>query len=119
MTGAPGDTGAMDVQAPRDESLDVHRERIIGLMAKDSRLRVFVRDGRIAALPARLARRRLLLDVVAQAFEPGIRYPEQVVSSFLATIHDDHASLRRYLADEGFLSRDHGVYWRSAGTVDM
>jgi hypothetical protein len=24
----------------------------------------------------------------------------------------------RYLVDEGFLSRDHGEYWRSAGTVE-
>lgn len=109
----------MDVPPPRDESPDLRRERIIRLMAADPRLRVFIRHGRIPVLPARLARRRLLLDVVAQAFEPGIRYPEQAVSSFLATIHDDHAALRRYLADEGFLSRDHGEYWRSAGTLDM
>ena len=70
-------------------------------------------------MPARLTRRRLLLDVVAQAFEPGIRYPEPAVSSFLAALHDDHATLRRYLVDEEFLSRDHGEYWRTAGTVDL
>jgi hypothetical protein len=26
--------------------------------------------------------------------------------------------LRRYLVDEGFLSRDAGIYWRTGGTVD-
>ena len=92
--------------------------RVVGLLLSDDRLRVFVRDGRIVTMPARLARRRLLLDAVAQGFEPGVRYPERVVSSFLAGLHDDHAALRRYLVDEGFLSRDHGEYWRTAGTVD-
>jgi len=97
---------------------DLDAGRVVGLLLSDDRLRVFVRDGRIVTMPARLARRRLLLDAVAQGFEPGVRYPERVVSSFLAQFYDDHAALRRYLVDEGFLSRDHGEYWRTAGTVD-
>jgi hypothetical protein len=96
---------------------ELDREQVIGLLLADDRLRVFVRGDRIAAMPARHARRLPLLDVVAQAFEPGVRYPEATVSGFLATIHDDFAALRRYLVDEEFLSRDHGEYWRSAGTV--
>jgi hypothetical protein len=97
---------------------DLDADRVIGLLLGQDRLRVFVRDGRIATIPARLARRRLLLDIVAQGFEPGVRYPERAVNSFLAELYDDHAAMRRYLVDEGFLSRDHGEYWRSAGTVD-
>ena len=30
----------------------------------------------------------------------------------------DHAALRRSLVDEGFLDRDHGVYWRTGGRVE-
>jgi len=97
---------------------ELDREHVIGLLTADHRLRAFVRAGRIDALPAKMAKRRLLLDAVAQAFEPGERYSERLVSLFLATIHDDYAALRRYLVDEGFLSRDHGEYWRSAGTVE-
>jgi hypothetical protein len=96
---------------------DLDAGHVIGLLLGNDQLRMFVRDGRIATIPARLARRRLLLDSVAQGFEPGVRYPERVVSSFLAQLYDDHAALRRYLVDEEFLSRDHGEYWRSAGTV--
>jgi hypothetical protein len=99
--------------------VDPGSDLMIGLLLGDDRLCAFVRDGRIVTVPARQARRRMLLDVVAQAFEPGVRYPEHVVSSVLAKIHDDYAALRRYLVDEGFLSRDHGEYWRSAGTVDL
>jgi hypothetical protein len=97
---------------------DLDADQVVASLLGHDRLRVFVRDGRIATIPARLARRRLLFDVVAQGFEPGVRYPERVVNSFLGQLYDDHAALRRYLVDEGFLSRDHGEYWRSAGTVD-
>jgi hypothetical protein len=98
---------------------DLDRARVMGLLAADDRLRGFVRDGRIAAIPVKQAKRLLLLDAVAQAFEPGVRYCEAVVSGFLATVHDDYAALRRYLVDGEFLSRDHGEYWRTAGTVDL
>ena len=81
-------------------------------------LRAFVRDGRITAIPAKRTRRRLLFDEVAQAFEPGRRYPESVVDEILKAVFDDHCTLRRYLVDESFLSRTAaGVYWRVGGTV--
>ncbi len=81
-------------------------------------LRAFIRDGRITAVPARRARRLMLLDQVAQAFEPGRKYPEAVVDEILKTIFDDHCTLRRYLVDEEFMSRNAaGLYWRAGGTV--
>ncbi len=90
---------------------------VIGALAGDSRLRVFVAREAIRVIPARQSRRRLLLDQIAQAFEPGVRYPERVVSRFLAGLYPDFAALRRYLVDEGFLSRADGQYWRSGGSV--
>jgi hypothetical protein len=96
---------------------DLDSAAVIKALAGDQRLRVFVRDGWIATLPARHSRRLLLLDAIAQGFEPGQRYPERSVNQFLGTLHPDHAALRRYLVDEGFLSRADGEYWRSGGTV--
>ena len=82
------------------------------------RLRPFVRDGRISAMPARRSARLMLLDQVAQAFEPGRRYPETVVNEILKALYDDYATLRRYLVDEELMSRTpDGTYWRSGGTV--
>ncbi|HTX29260.1 MAG TPA: DUF2087 domain-containing protein [Streptosporangiaceae bacterium] len=91
-----------------------------GLLADPpDQLRLFIRDGRIAVVPAKRTRRRLLLDQVAQAFEPGRRYPESAVDAILKTVADDHCTLRRYLVDEAFLSRTAaGIYWRIGGTVD-
>jgi len=81
-------------------------------------LRAFIRDGKITAMPARRARRRLLLDQVAQAFSPGRHYSEAAVDEVLKAIFDDHCALRRYLVDEAFMSRTaSGTYWRAGGTV--
>ncbi len=57
---------------------------------------------------------------MAQAFEPGRRYPELTVNQILKAWYDDYAALRRYLVDEELLSRTpYGTYWRSGGTVPL
>jgi hypothetical protein len=91
-----------------------------GLLARPpDEVRAFIRNGRITVVPAKRTRRLLLLDWVAQAFEPGRRYPESAVNEVLKAVFDDHCALRRYLVDEAFLSRTAaGVYWRAGGTVD-
>jgi hypothetical protein len=82
-------------------------------------LRAFVVDGRLTVIPAAGRKRRVVLEYVASAFEPGRRYDEQSVNATLRARYDDVAALRRYLVDEGLLSRDHGEYWRSGGWVDV
>ena len=54
---------------------------------------------------------------IVQVFEVGERYSELEVNALLRAFHDDVAALRRYLVDEGFLSREQSVYWRTGGTV--
>jgi hypothetical protein len=95
---------------------ELNPDAVLAAVADDPKLKVFISGGQVA-MPARQARRRLLLDVIAQAFEPGVRYDERRVSLFLGAIHSDYATLRRYLVDEQFLSRADGEYWRSGGTV--
>ena len=94
-------------------------ENADGILADPpDQVRAFVRDGRITAMPAKRSRRRLLLDQVVQAFEPGRRYREAAVNEVLKQVFDDHCALRRYLVDEQFMSRTAaGVYWRAGGTV--
>lgn len=96
---------------------DLDPEPVLAAVARDPQLRVFLGKGMIETMPARRSRRRLLLDQVAQAFEPGVRYPERRVSEFLRALHPDYAALRRYLVDEEFLTRSSGEYWRTGGTV--
>jgi hypothetical protein len=82
-------------------------------------LRAFFRDGRITEMPTKASKRRIVLERVSLAFEPGVRYDEREVNAIVGVFFNDHAALRRFLVDEGFLDRDAGVYWRSGGRVDV
>jgi hypothetical protein len=97
-------------------------------------LRVFMPAGRLVAIPASMAKRRIVLDQVARLFEPGVRYPEREVKAVLRAVcappgaarggdayapAPDHVTLRRYLVDEGFLAREGGVYWRAGGSYQL
>src|ERR1700709_1435368 len=94
----PGDQAAVDLQ-----------------LAKV--LRAFVVDGRVRSIPAKAAKRTILLDWLAQDFEIGRRYSEQDVNLILGQRHPDFAALRRYLVDAGMLDRADGAYWRSGGST--
>jgi len=104
----PGDNGRMAGLSPAG---------VLDALARDARLRGFLREGRVETIPARRSRRLLLLNEVAQLFEPGIRYPEPEVNRRLGAIHPDYASLRRYLIDEQLMDRAGGEYWRIGGPV--
>jgi hypothetical protein len=82
-------------------------------------LRSFFLDGRLVSIPAARGKRRVVLDFLAQRFEPGRVYPERQVNFILGRFHDDFAALRRFLVDEEFLERRGGFYWRTGGTFDV
>jgi hypothetical protein len=89
-----------------------------GVSSDDARvLRSFIRDGRLTHIPAQESKRLVVLEHLAQQFEPGRRYSEKMVNLVLGRFFADTAALRRYLVDYGFLDRDHGEYWRSGGRV--
>jgi hypothetical protein len=89
------------------------------LLRRDAVLRAFLdADGRLLTIPAKHSKRLVVLDHLAQLFEPGERYPETEVNVRLRAVHEDVAALRRYLVEEGFLDREAGMYWRIGGTVD-
>jgi hypothetical protein len=76
-------------------------------------------DGRLHTIPTRRTKRLVVLDHLAQEFDPGRVYLESEVVEILIRFHPDHAALRRYLVDDQFLSREDGRYWRTGGTVDV
>ena len=92
-------------------------------MTNDSEVLVarFMPEGVLRSMPAKHAKRHVLLVHIAQRFEPGRRYPETEVDAILRAVTDDgaadHVSLRRYLVDAGLLAREAGEYWRSGGWV--
>jgi hypothetical protein len=79
----------------------------------------FMKGGRLTAIPVQFSKRAIVLDYLAQSFEPGRRYAESQVNETLGRWHDDVAALRRYLVDEGFMQREAGFYWRSGGRFEI
>jgi hypothetical protein len=76
-------------------------------------------DGRLKAIPTKHSKLLVVLDHLAQTFEPGRTYPEAEVNDVLQRFHPDYAALRRYLVENGFLTREDSVYWRSGGTFEV
>jgi hypothetical protein len=106
---------AEQVGPPRDAGL------ALGAATEDEEavLRTFFRDGRLTEIPAKESKRRIVLERIALEFEPGVRYDERHVNAIVGRFHTDHAAIRRYLVDGGFLSRERGEYWRTGGRVDV
>ena len=82
-------------------------------------LQRFFRGGRLLSIPTARGKRLVVLDQLARSFEPGVRYAEREVNATLRAVHDDYATLRRYLVDEEYLTRESGIYWRTGGHVEI
>lgn len=78
----------------------------------------FFQGSRLVEIPGVHGKRRVILERVAQEFEPGVRYDEREVNRRLQVFHPDYAALRRYLVDEGLMARTQGSYWRTGGRYD-
>ena len=75
----------------------------------------FFSGTRLTEIPSNRSKRLLVLERLAQEFEPGYRYQEQDINFTLQLFHPDYASLRRYMVEEGIMTRAEGVYWRTGG----
>jgi len=77
-------------------------------------LRTFLKRGRLVGIPAQLKKRQIVLERIAQEFEPGRDYTEREVNIVLLDFHDDVATLRRGLIEHKLMQRDRGIYRRTA-----
>ena len=77
----------------------------------------FFRGMKLVEIPVAVAKRRAVLRVLVDEFEPGRYYPEAEVRRILRKFHPDDAALRRYMVDEGMLVRESRsrTYWRGGG----
>lgn len=78
-------------------------------------LETFFSGEDLVEIPSSRRKRLVILERLAQDFEPGVRYREAEVSRRLEHYNLDYAALRRYLVEENLLSRAEGVYWRTGG----
>ena len=118
LVAVDGEHYAIDAAALRDAAraaadLDVPMDPVIGYgMTEDEQaiLRRFFAGRTITEIPANRAKRQVLLQRLALEFDVGQRYTEREVNEILFVFHPDWSTLRRYLVDEGFMSRKAGVY---------
>lgn len=74
-------------------------------------LRAFFEGDQLTSMPAQHAKRLTVLRYLAEdVFERKRKYPEKEVNQLLAARGADAASVRRYLVDEGFMTRKNSVY---------
>lgn len=73
----------------------------------------------LLVVPTEAAVRTRVLGVVVETFDPDHSYSEAQVNALCAEWHDDWASLRRALVDEGLILRDgDGTRYRRAPRPD-
>lgn len=71
------------------------------------------RDGTLRSIPTQQKKLMVILRYLVKDFKPGVKYPESEVNRILRRHHEDTAALRRYMADNGLLKREKGIYWRA------
>lgn len=88
------------LQAQRDA---VYREKI---------LKTFFVYDRLVSIPVQRKKRRICLEVIAEAFEMGKEYDEKTVNETILRVHEDYCTIRREMICEGIMARKDGMYTR-------
>lgn len=76
-------------------------------------LRTWVKDGRIIDLPAQEKKKQVIIRWLADRIPHDRRWTEREFSEWLTQFNEDYATLRRYLVDSGYMTREKGIYWRT------
>lgn len=100
--------------------LDIIREKSdeAGLQEKrDGEYRQKVIDaffeyGKLKSIPAQRKKRRIVYEVIVEAFEKGKIYTEREANIMIADFHDDFCTIRREMIGERLLDREGNRYWR-------
>ena len=90
-----------EIQAKRDAE---YRKKVIN---------AFFEYGKLKAIPSQRKKERIVLEVIADAFEYDRIYSEREVNIIIADFHDDFCTIRRDMVAENLLYRDSGGYWRT------
>ncbi len=93
-------TTETELQAQRDEA---YRQKVID---------TFFEYGKLKAIPSQRKKERIVLEVIAQAFELDRIYSEREVNILIADYNDDFCTIRRDMIAEKLLDRSPEGYWR-------
>lgn len=88
-----------ELQQQRDEA---YRQKVID---------AFFEYGKLLSIPAQRKKKRIVLEEIAKAFQPGRTYTEKEVNLLIADFHDDFCTIRRDMISEGLMAREGQTYW--------
>lgn len=80
----------------------------------DRVLRTYLIDGRLKKIPAQRKKRNVVLEHLAAQLDRGRTYREREVNEIIKGYHDDFCTLRRELVMARLVTRDAGIYTRTA-----
>lgn len=110
----------LDTKALQVMSKDVFAQPNLAALVKPSEmtdeervLRTWVKNGRIVDLPVQEKKKQIVIRWLAGQIAPDRRWTEKEFSEWLAQFNEDYATLRRYLVDSGYMTRENGIYWRT------
>lgn len=75
-------------------------------------IHTFFEYGKLKAIPTQRKKERIVLELIAEAFEFERIYTEREVNIMIADYHDDFCTLRRDMIAEKLLDRNEKGYWR-------
>ena len=91
-------------EAGEQEQRDAdYRQRVID---------AFFEYGKLKSIPTQLKKERIVLEVIAEAFDFDRRYSEREVNIIIADFYDDFCTIRRDMVSGRLLGRNGKEYWR-------
>lgn len=100
---------ASDEAELQERREDEYRQRV---------LNSFFEYGKLRSIPTQRKKERIILEKIAESFEPGRRYTEREVNILIADFHDDFCTIRRDMVGENILRREAGIYWLEDGAEE-
>jgi hypothetical protein len=95
------------------EALGEQDSGVTTMAGASARVSALFSRGRLVSMPRPGALRTELLRYLLERFDQDRAYSEKEIGELLEPVYGDHASVRRYLVDEGLMDRDNlGTYWR-------
>ncbi|WP_256992146.1 DUF2087 domain-containing protein [Paenibacillus sp. XY044] len=70
----------------------------------------FAADGRLVQIPAQYKKKLIAMQHLVEKLEPGCRYAEKEINSFIHQFHEDYATIRREFIIHRYMSRDNDIY---------
>lgn len=96
----------------QQESDEAHKQAQRDADYRQKVIDTFFEYGKLKSIPAQLKKERIVLEVIAEAFDFDRMYSEREVNIIIADFHDDFCTLRRDMVGERLLGRNGMEYWR-------